>query len=549
MQDELIILEKAKNGSYTCRYNISGKWRYLYSKYEPNKVIEDFSINDYVEFIIVLGLGLGYELCQIKKLTSKPIIVIESDQSFYNKMKECIPEVTTELLEGVKLYFGDDYKQVNLDMTRGQIISNNNLIQCNIQYYNKVIKHFYSKRSIENVICMFEHPTILNDCADAFKELGYKIFKLTWSHENTLLRNVAKLNPNYLFTINFSKIVAEISKTLNIPYISWTVDTPAYSLYSLENLHNDLSFFFVYDERVVQDLRNKGIKNIFYMPVAANIKRLEGIVVTNEDYEKYDAEIAFVGNSGVYNEFSTYIKPNISTALYDYISQLIKQQLATEQFIIKDLIDEALIERIESESKYLIDISNHTLLSRIEKLAFLLGRYHSYIERVLTINELSEKFDIKVYGDDRWLESREFKYSSLIYKGHAEHYNEMAKVFKVAKMNLNITRAFVETGLPMRVFDVLGSKGFLVTNNKYDISRYFRDGRDLVVYRDLKDLEEIIKYYLEHDDERRIIKQQGFETIGKNHTYHIRIKKMMEIVTLLIEKSKKGEYDDIQLIR
>lgn len=96
-------------------------------------------------------------------------------------------------------------------------------------------------------------------------------------------------------------------------------------------------------------------------------------------------------------------------------------------------------------------------------------------------------------------------------------------------MNLNITRAFVETGLPMRVFDVLGSNGFLVTNNKYDISRYFRDGRDLVVYRDLKDLEEIIKYYLEHDNERETIKNQGFETRKVNHTYHIRIKKIWKL--------------------
>ena len=201
VQDEPLVLEKARNGSYTCRYNISGNWKYLYSKYEPNKVIENFSIKEHVEFIIVLGLGLGYELFQIRKLTSKPIIVIEFDQSFYDKIKDYYPKDIDDLFKNVEFYFGEDYKKLKLDITKGQVISHNNLIQCNIQYYNKVFKHLYSERNNTKVICMFEHPTILNDCADAFRELGLKIIKLPWSHENALLRNVAKINSK-LFIYN-----------------------------------------------------------------------------------------------------------------------------------------------------------------------------------------------------------------------------------------------------------------------------------------------------------------------------------------------------------
>ena len=300
----------------------------------------------------------------------------------------------------------------------------------------------------------------------------------------------------------------------------------------MQNLHNDLAFFFVYDEKVVHDLKNKGIKNIFYMPVAANVSRLECVMVTDEDYVKYDAEVAFVGSNVANNEYLNYIKPTISTKLNQYINQLIKKQFESDYFILKDLIDEDLVDKIDRESDHLIIYSNQSLLSRTEKLAFLLGRYHSHIERIITINQLSERFNIKVYGDDNWLKSKVLKRPE-IYMGNAEHYTEMPKVFKVAKVNLNITRAFVETGLPMRVFDVLGSKGFLVTNNKYDISRLFKDGKDLVVYRDLQDLIEIFHYYLEHDKEREDIKRQGFETIKENHTYPIRIKKIMEIVTSL----------------
>jgi spore maturation protein CgeB len=540
MRNEGLVLEKAKNGNYTCRYNINGKLKYLYSKYEPNKIVEQLQIKENSEFIVVLGLGLGYELNYIRTLTSKPIIVIEFDYSFYQKIKEQYTNNTSKLLKDVKLFFGEDYKQIKLNISKGQVISNQNLIQCNVQYYNKVIKYLYSFEKSsrrEKIICMFEHPTILNDCLEAFEDIGYKVKRMPWSHKEILLTNIVKINPTYLFTINFSKVVSEISEILNIPYISWTVDTPAYSLYNSTNLQKKLNLFFVYDEKVVLDLKKRGINNIFYLPVAANTKRLEQVIINDEDYRKYNSEIAFVGNSGANNEFSTHIKPFISKSLNENINKIILKQFRYDTYILKDLIDDFLVEMIEKESSYTIDVKDHILLTRKEKLAFLLGRYHSFIERAETINALIRNFDVKIYGEDRWLENNKFNFN-LHYGGNAEHYLEMPKIFRIAKVNLNITRAFVETGLPMRVFDVLGSKGFLVTNNKIDIYRLFKEGRELVVYRDIKDLLEICKYYLEHDNERKRIMMQGFETIKKSHTYKIRLKKMMEIVNHSLASQK-----------
>ena len=91
-------------------------------------------------------------------------------------------------------------------------------------------------------------------------------------------------------------------------------------------------------------------------------------------------------------------------------------------------------------------------------------------------------------------------------------------------------RVYVDGGLPMRVFDVLASGGFLVTNDREDIGRYFTNGKDLVVYRDLQDLIEIGKYYLQHEDERQRISRQGYETVKSGHTFVHRLKQIMEHV-------------------
>ncbi|MCW6110464.1 MAG: hypothetical protein E6917_05120 [Clostridium botulinum] len=96
------------------------------------------------------------------------------------------------------------------------------------------------------------------------------------------------------------------------------------------------------------------------------------------------------------------------------------------------------------------------------------------------IKTLSKIFNCHVYGEINWTNLKD---DNIIYKGYAEHFYKMPKVFKCSKININQTRIYVDSGLPMRVFDALESKGFLVTNYKADIDKYFVYRKDLVIYR------------------------------------------------------------------
>ncbi|UXH43433.1 glycosyltransferase [Rossellomorea vietnamensis] len=525
-----VYVEEAKNGKYTCKYLIEGKWKYLYSKYRPEENIKDIPLDPEAECYIVLGLGMGYELDKISKQTSKPIIVIEYEIAFLDELLRIKRDEVNTFSTKVDFYFGIDYKQINPSQHRVQVIINENLIQCNLTYYNNVIKYFSSlKRTLSKVVCAFEHPTIIKDCIDAFEQLNYKVHEMPWNSIELMKKQVALINPDIIFSINYSDKIAKISDTLDIPYVSWTVDTPAYSLYKPENISRDKSYYFVYDERVVEHLKKSGVRQVFYLPVAANVERLERVVLNTIDLNKYSTQVSFVGSSGLYNEFSSFIKPKLSKEILSEINRILNIQSKSEEYILSELLDITLLNKIEQVSQYKINTVQHTLLSPLDKLGFILGRYHTYIERIAILWELHKRFDLRIYGDESWL-TQGNKFNG-VFKGLVEHYEEMPKVFKRSKININITRCFVESGLPMRVFDVLGSKGFLISNYKDDISRLFNDGKDLVVYRDRKDLIDQINYYLINDKERQRIKYQGFETVTKYHTYIERIKKMMDILS------------------
>lgn len=191
-------------------------------------------------------------------------------------------------------------------------------------------------------------------------------------------------------------------------------------------------------------------------------------------------------------------------------------------FTLAEQIDDDLIACVSVESGY--PLSGDYYLSTAEKFAYFLGREHSWQERIALVSQLEKHFSVRVYGNIEWQDQIN------CYAGYADHFSLMPKIFQLSKINLNLSRSFVEYGLPMRVFDVLSCGGFLVTNDKQDLHKLFTNGKDLVIFRDTQDLLEICNYYLQHEDERRAIAEQGLSTLAENHTFLLRMIDMFTTV-------------------
>ena len=89
----------------------------------------------------------------------------------------------------------------------------------------------------------------------------------------------------------------------------------------------------------------------------------------------------------------------------------------------------------------------------------------------------------------------------------------------------------IETGLSLRIWDVLGCGGFLLTNYQAEIPEYFEIGRDLETYESMEELEQKIQYYLTHEVERIEIAINGYEKVASYHTWEQRITEMIRILS------------------
>ena len=85
-------------------------------------------------------------------------------------------------------------------------------------------------------------------------------------------------------------------------------------------------------------------------------------------------------------------------------------------------------------------------------------------------------------------------------------------------------------GIPLRIFDIMGAGGFVLTNYQEDLLSFFTPGEDFVYYEDRQDLMEKIAYYLTHEEERRAIAKSGHDKVKENHTYLLRLKEIIHTV-------------------
>ena len=117
-----------------------------------------------------------------------------------------------------------------------------------------------------------------------------------------------------------------------------------------------------------------------------------------------------------------------------------------------------------------------------------------------------------------------------IYGGKIDYYDTMPTVFQHSKINLNITLKTIQTGIPLRAWDILGCGGFLLTNFQQELCDFFIPGEDFVYYESPADAIEKAAYFLSHDRDRQEIAHNAFEKIAASHTFHHRVQSMFDII-------------------
>ena len=328
-----------------------------------------------------------------------------------------------------------------------------------------------------------------------------------------------------VYSINFFPIISEVCRIYKVPYICQTVDCPVFELYS-HSIKNEWNRIFCFDYAQYLEFHPNNPDCIFYLPLAADVEHYDSVIKTVTPADKrFAADVAFVGS--LYSEKSPYNQADkLPPHLKGYLDGVLSAQLKVYGYnFLRDVLTQELVDEYKKNAAFYLFPEK----SDKNEIAFLadgiLGYRVAELERECLLGLLSEHFKVDLYTA-----SDTTNLPKVNNRGTATTLTEMPKIFNLSKINLNFTIKPIRTGLPLRIWDIMGCGGFVLTNYQEEISEYFEVGKDLEVFGSEEELVEKTRYYLEHEEERAAIARNGYMKVREYHTWEKRMEQVLAVV-------------------
>lgn len=378
-----------------------------------------------------------------------------------------------------------------------------------------------------------------NDIISVFKELGNTVdtmplelkshVGLDYEFIDKLKAKILSKDYHLVFTLNYYPSVSESCNQTNAKYVSWIYDSPFIKLYSA-NIIYPCNYIFIFDKHTYNELISKGIKTVYYLPLAVNAKRLNQMHLTRQDEINHSCDVSFVGSlynedHNLYDRLKDKLIAKNNEYCVGFLEGLMQSQLKIYGYNLLELcLRDDILTQMEDAMKYQIEADSFATTRYVYANYFLCRKITS-MERINILTAISNHFKTSLYTFNP-----EIKVGHAINKGPVEFYNDMPKVFKLSKINLNITLKSIKSGIPLRAMDIMGAGGFLLSNYQEDFFDYFEADKDFVFYSSVEELIDKVDYYLRHDEERKAIALNGYTKVSTEHNYTVKLKAMLDIV-------------------
>lgn len=265
---------------------------------------------------------------------------------------------------------------------------------------------------------------------------------------------------------------------------------------------------------------------MFHIPLATNCVRNDMVIENADDIvkRKFTSDISFIGST--YEEKCPFNRAKLPEYEKGFADGLIEAQLKVYGYnFIENMISDEFAEKFLqcTPGSYRFpegyEGNNRALVAQ-QYVSVKVAEQ----ERLRALRMLSDSFNVDIYtGSDT------SSMPNIHNRGFAKSLTEMPIIFNQSKINLNITAKSIRSGLSLRIFDVLGCGGFLITNYQTELPDVFDIGTDLVAYESMEHLKELYAYYLAHHEEREAIARNGYEKVKNMHTYDVRLLQMLEL--------------------
>lgn len=385
----------------------------------------------------------------------------------------------------------------------------------------------YNYRDIEQTFLLLGH-TVDN----IEQELGS--YDVSPEFERVIEEKIRGTHYDMVFTVNYFPLISNVCERTGVKYVSWTCDNPLISMYH-ESVFHACNYIFTFDKTNYLEFRGMGVKHIWYLPLAVDTERMDALLGAPEEagrrkatqdpeMQKYRGDVAFVGSLYERNSYDK-IKNRLPEYLRGYFDAVMEAQLnISGANIVEPMLTTNILEQLQEYFQLEKSEGSFSDLGLIFQTT-VLGFKIAEIERRRALIELSKHYKVNVYSNSDVSDLLRIQYC-----GSVDYWSEMPKVFRMSKINLNFTIPNIKSGIPLRIWDVLGCGGFLLTNYQAEIPYYFKEGEDLVCFDGLEDLCEKVGYYLEHEEERKRIAWNGYRKVREKHSYIERIRTILDTV-------------------
>lgn len=351
--------------------------------------------------------------------------------------------------------------------------------------------------------------------------------------------------PLFVFSINFFPDIARVCGIYSLRYVSYVVDAPLPELFS-DTIRLDTNKIFLFDRSQYDMLHIYNPGGIFHLPLAADPDRLSS-VISHDAGNMQMHDVSFVGS--LYSEKNRYdrIRTKLSDKTRGYVQGIVNSLMClpgysfTEEVLPDDITREIKdadpdffsTDATLTDARRRNDDNEQSIIAAKDRIIVseqYIGFEEAACERKMIISALSKKFDTALYTRSDTSElMKEAPWLHIC--GGVKTLTEMPLVFAGSRINMNITIKPIKSGLSLRVFDICGCGGFLMTNWQPELQECFDIGKEAECYSSQEELIEKISFYLANENARAHIAFSGLERVRREHTWTQRIAQILRKVS------------------
>ncbi len=378
-------------------------------------------------------------------------------------------------------------------------------------------------RSETLTVALFDFGYFLTEeIARSLEALGHSVVRVRGRKDESCgdilgraIETIVPDRPDFFLTVNHlgfdeDGALADLFRAIEMPSAVWYVDSPNLVVRAFPGNASPFSSVFVWDDSYLETMRSIGFEHVSYLPLGADETVFRPLRVSSGERRKFGADVGFVGNS---------------------MAAPARERLAEVPASLRAAVERA-AQRLGADRGMPFAEAAESAMDRDERAVFgaLPERDRSAFEaavlwRATLLYRLAclrsiEEFRPCIHGDTGWkgLVNGKFRLGPPL-----NYYKELPSFYNACKVNFNATSIQMGRAVNQRAFDVPACGAFLLTDRQGSIADLFEEGKEVVTYRDRGEIADLARFYLRNDSARRSVAERGRSRVLKEHTYRHRI--------------------------